>query len=363
MSFADNLACLRQHHTITQEALAEKLNVSRQTVSKWEAGINFPETDKLLILCDMFHVSLDDLMRGDVTIIDEQDTLLYNKQMSSFNKGIVIVILAGTLGLVSTIVLSGLGFPENIGGAIMLTFFLIAALVAVVCALNLRRFKHKYPQIVPQYGKDELERFSRRFPIFIATGIGIAVLGVIIFVALTPEDSDTVLLLGAAVSSEVLSSVLMLLLGIGGSFCAWAGLQRNKYLRDRNSSSAGISSNEKYLAKATPAQLRRNHIVNSISGIIMIVATIAFLVFGFFGGALLEGTSAGTFLSGHRVGSSGAGWAYSWLAFPVGGLLCGIASLIVDLVLKDEEQLIAEAQAEDPWCRSDETDGEPEEMP
>ena len=48
MSFADNLVYLRQHYGVTQEGLAEQLGVSRQTVSKWEAGPNYPEMDKLL---------------------------------------------------------------------------------------------------------------------------------------------------------------------------------------------------------------------------------------------------------------------------------------------------------------------------
>ena len=54
MSFADNLVYLRQHYGITQEGLAEQLSVSRQTVSKWKAGTNYPEMDKLLQLCDRF---------------------------------------------------------------------------------------------------------------------------------------------------------------------------------------------------------------------------------------------------------------------------------------------------------------------
>lgn len=40
MSFAENLVYLRQHYGVTQEGLAEQLGVSRQTVSKWEAGVS-----------------------------------------------------------------------------------------------------------------------------------------------------------------------------------------------------------------------------------------------------------------------------------------------------------------------------------
>ena len=66
MSFAENMQYLRERDGLTQEELAEKLDVSRQSVSKWETGEAFPETEKLIVLCDMFGVDLDSLLRGDV---------------------------------------------------------------------------------------------------------------------------------------------------------------------------------------------------------------------------------------------------------------------------------------------------------
>ncbi|MGN1103407.1 MAG: helix-turn-helix domain-containing protein [Candidatus Coproplasma sp.] len=67
MSFAENLQYLRKKNKITQEELAEELNLSRQSVSKWETGEAYPETDKLIALCDKFGVTLDELVRGDLT--------------------------------------------------------------------------------------------------------------------------------------------------------------------------------------------------------------------------------------------------------------------------------------------------------
>lgn len=67
MSFADNLQYLRKNNKITQEELAEELNISRQSISKWETGEAYPETDKLIALCDKFGVTLDELLRGDLT--------------------------------------------------------------------------------------------------------------------------------------------------------------------------------------------------------------------------------------------------------------------------------------------------------
>lgn len=73
MSFADNLQYLRKKNKITQEELAEELNVSRQSVSKWETGDAYPETEKLILLCDKFDVTMDDLLRGDATKEDSGD--------------------------------------------------------------------------------------------------------------------------------------------------------------------------------------------------------------------------------------------------------------------------------------------------
>lgn len=62
MAFADNLKQIRKAHGLSQEALAELLQVSRQAVSKWESGNGYPEVDMLLLLSKELHVSLDDLM-------------------------------------------------------------------------------------------------------------------------------------------------------------------------------------------------------------------------------------------------------------------------------------------------------------
>ena len=71
MAFCDNLQYLRRRDGITQEELAEKLGVSRQSVSKWETGDAYPETEKIIALCRMFGVSMDDLMLGDVSALKE----------------------------------------------------------------------------------------------------------------------------------------------------------------------------------------------------------------------------------------------------------------------------------------------------
>ncbi len=72
MSFGENLQFLRKMHMgMTQEELAEKLNVSRQTVSKWELDSAFPEMEKALVLCKVFSCSLDELLTDNISTDDE----------------------------------------------------------------------------------------------------------------------------------------------------------------------------------------------------------------------------------------------------------------------------------------------------
>lgn len=63
MTFADKLQSLRKRKGFTQEDLAEKCGITRQSVSKWETGLGYPETEKLLLLCDLLEVNLDELLR------------------------------------------------------------------------------------------------------------------------------------------------------------------------------------------------------------------------------------------------------------------------------------------------------------
>ena len=68
MFLASNLQYLRKRNgNMTQERLAERMGVSRQTVSKWESGESTPELGKLMELCDLFSCTLDTLLREDLT--------------------------------------------------------------------------------------------------------------------------------------------------------------------------------------------------------------------------------------------------------------------------------------------------------
>lgn len=65
MSFAQNLAELRKYHNYSQEELADRIGVSRQTLSKYETGESLPDIDKCKLLADVFSVTIDDLINHE----------------------------------------------------------------------------------------------------------------------------------------------------------------------------------------------------------------------------------------------------------------------------------------------------------
>lgn len=76
MTLGEKLLKMRKARGWSQEDLAEKLGVSRQAVSRWEAGTAKPDADKIIWLCDLFGVSADYLLRedysGERTVISEK---------------------------------------------------------------------------------------------------------------------------------------------------------------------------------------------------------------------------------------------------------------------------------------------------
>ena len=65
MRFNEKLVNLRKKHNLSQEQVAEKLKVARQTISKWELGETTPEMDKLIMISELYNITLDELMKEE----------------------------------------------------------------------------------------------------------------------------------------------------------------------------------------------------------------------------------------------------------------------------------------------------------
>lgn len=85
MGFGQNLQFLRKMgNGMTQEELAEKLGVSRQTVSKWELDAGYPEMEKVLELCNLFSCTMDQLVREDMNVCDEAYSDIRTEEVEAF---------------------------------------------------------------------------------------------------------------------------------------------------------------------------------------------------------------------------------------------------------------------------------------
>ncbi len=77
MVFSEKLQSLRKDKNITQEQIAEVLGISRQSVSKWETGASYPDTQNLIRLAEILGVTVDELSNSKAEI--EKNNIVENK--------------------------------------------------------------------------------------------------------------------------------------------------------------------------------------------------------------------------------------------------------------------------------------------
>lgn len=111
MDFNNRLYQLRKQKGLSQEELANRLNVSRQTVSKWEVGDSTPDMEKLVAISDLFDVSLDKLVMGKedepqnpTATKSELVTVLNEKVLTSNNKKKAKSVLK-IVGIIAAVIL------------------------------------------------------------------------------------------------------------------------------------------------------------------------------------------------------------------------------------------------------------------
>ena len=272
MSFGENLQFYRKRKDITQEQLAEQLDVSRQTVSKWESDSSYPEMEKILQLCDLFECPMDILIRGDAQESLREDTADYDAHMDRHSKemtGGIAIIMAGVTFAAAV---EGFRLPEFVMTAGALLLIIIGVLILIAGGMKHSRFKEKHLRIKPFYSEEERERAAEKFTVRIVTGIGIIL----------------------------------------------AGLQKSKYnIEEYNTENALERGYEDYAARKTEEILsqgrnadRGNQLIGVVNACIMIFTTIIFLICGL----------------GFDL------WEKCWIAYPVGVLLCGIVSIILNFI-------------------------------
>jgi transcriptional regulator with XRE-family HTH domain len=291
MSLAENLQYLRAREGVTQEQLAERLDVSRQSVSKWESAASYPEMDTLLKLCDMFQVDMDTLLRGSVEKSLSEDTAGYDRFMTLYARKIAggVSAIVGSVALWSF--LSALGLSEMLGTAMLLLVIAAAAVVFIASGMEEEHFRKKHPVIPDFYTEPQKERFHRRYIWYIAGGVGAILLGVVMMVlafTVLPEREPYESYIGAAFLAVVACAVYFLIYG---------GMLEDKY----NIAKYNRQNNP------TPEDKSRRRRATTACAVIMILATAVFLFAG---------------LAYYK-------WNWAAIIYPVGGVLCGAAWMLL----------------------------------
>lgn len=147
MTFGEKLKAERMKKGWTQDELAEKLFVSRQSVSKWENGANYPNIEILIKLSDLFGVTIDELLRSDEQltrqVIRDGKQLKYPRLKAFFDLLFMagVVMLVVKIGILLLNKVASLDIPL-IGGTFLWNFgslFLI-----VVAGIGSNALKDKY---------------------------------------------------------------------------------------------------------------------------------------------------------------------------------------------------------------------------
>lgn len=311
--FGVNLQALRQSRNMSQEELAEIMEVSRQSVSKWENGTAFPEMQTVIALCDHFDVDMDTMLRGDVSRTMAEDRAGYDRFMDRFAKAVaggVGLILFG-VGLVALLegIRARMGWPgymENVAVAVLLLCILGAVTVFIVFGMQEEAFRKKNPVLEPFYPQAELDRFAARQVWFIAVPVAVILADVVLLILL----GDWLEQLG--LDDFLMAGFLWVLAGAVAAL-VWVGMQGDKY------------DIPKYNLENTQEFRHKEAILGVICGIIMLLATAAYIA----------------------LAATSGGWGEHWWTFAVGGIGCAIAAIVVNAVYDRRMKSLTQRGEED----------------
>lgn len=309
MSLGQNLQFLRKRDNITQEQLAETLEVSRQSVSKWESDTTYPEMDKLLQLANLFHCSLDDLVQKDISTQYVEDKCNYDEFMNQFSKrittGVGLILSGVTLMIFLTALLPQTqGFDVEALGAIVFFLFVVAAVaIFIVSGLQMGYFEKKYPYIENFYTENEKEIFHKKLIKLVTTGVVLIIFGIILAIGMDAMISYSNPMRENL--DELSGGIFMLLVTIAVVLFVYAGTQDSKYNIDHYNLMHDHNS-ETY---------KNDKKIGLICGCIMMVATMIYLACGFIGNL----------------------WRIAWVVYPIFGIGCGIVAIVINRNNEEEQ--------------------------
>lgn len=141
MTVGERLLKLRKEKNMSQEDLANVLDVSRQTVSKWETGESMPDFNKICPLCEYFGITSDELLSGKQNIIEAKQ----EDKKGKFARNIAIAVALYIISLVAIIGTSTIG-QEILGVCLFFTIIAIATGIIIYSSIVYSKEKEQKPE-------------------------------------------------------------------------------------------------------------------------------------------------------------------------------------------------------------------------
>ncbi len=169
MNLNRKIISLRKQKGYSQEELAERLDVSRQSVSKWESGVSIPDMNKILLLSDLFNVTTDYLLKDDFedeygnfdeeeldlvkpTYIGDDEVYNYLRDNMKFGNRIALGVALCILGAISVVFFSGTAelnvllysktVQEAIGLVGLFSLVALAVMIFILSSLRMDKYDH-----------------------------------------------------------------------------------------------------------------------------------------------------------------------------------------------------------------------------
>ena len=322
MILADKIIRLRKKNGLTQEELAEKMNVSRQAVSKWESAQTIPDLEKILQLSTLFGVTTDYLLKDEIEeeefandapsdtavkkiSIEEANTYLEQRKLASWQ--IALATFLCILSPITLIVLTTLSDLLNpimteitasaVGLIVLFAFILCAVPIYIYCGFKNEpyAFLDKNIPFELEYGVKGM--VTERKKKFRDTYIKFNIIAACVCIF-----SPIPLIISGFTENELLVvmmlALLMIVAGIGASIFIVVGIQ--------NASMQKLLKEGEFSEK----EKKRTSVKEAVGFAYWGVLTAIFLIWGLLG-------NDGSGISGNGWIS----WRYNWIVYVIGGIL------------------------------------------
>lgn len=325
MILANKIILLRKKQGWSQEDLAGALNVTRQSVSKWESGTSIPDLNKIIKLSEIFEVSTDYLLKDEIEettnesngaekltkiSIKEVNTFVENKEKQ--RKGVSLGVIFCIYALIPLFILLGIiesskfNYYEDIAVALGLTFLALIAAIGVGIIIssnqyNDKLFSSKKEGFELEYGiegiyKEKLEEYMPRYYKTISISVMVFILLIPLIIVASLIGGDEIILYIFGIASIVI--------GIGVYLLILANMKKYTY---EEILKIGDYSLEK---------IKENKLMDVIGGVYWPIVVAIYL-----------GWSLITF-----------DWHITWIIWPVAGLIFGAITGIVTIFTTNKKE-------------------------